>query len=101
MPTMEQVKGKFGLCVALVSFGSFAKLIGDKKITANVEAFADVPEIEFRQLARGINFQHAALLRYNRITKAEKIMFCRRHFGNACCLQPSIIFANHSLPCCY
>jgi hypothetical protein len=41
-----------------------------------------VPEIELPKLGSGVTFIHAALIKLNRITKAE-MMFCRRHFGNA------------------
>lgn len=34
---------------------------------------AEVPEIGFLQLGRGVTLRYAALLKLNRITKAEKI----------------------------
>ena len=46
---------------------------------------AEVPEIEFLQLGRGVNFQYAALLKYNRITKAEKIYSVAGILAMLCC----------------
>ena len=44
--------------------------------SAQRSRIAEVPEIEFLQLGRGVTFfNYAALLKYNRITEAEKICF--------------------------